>query len=640
MLNINTTKTTKTTKENTEHTTINESNIQEQNAINNNKGMYLSNEISPNKPNTYRGYAINNSYNNTSSKFQLFSEAVITWETFARDDLLTFLELEAPPLMLFHLIQEMFHITHNLLKELINETLCSVRKALKLPPKEETIKNIENRVKPLFKENLDEIFCSKTENEKFRKKFDKEYTKFFMNEINLKYSEDDKSLDFYSMLNDQGFGICLSHVKHILLFCEFNEEQLCLSDIENHFNERQIEVINLTSKNMISKHTHTNNNHITSRPYLILNETQNCHKVIPVIHSPLIRKNKLIFNKEKFKTIVIPITEQQEECMKTYPLQRKDSIRMSTNIKNSFENEYTRSPEGKSVFTLNGQIENISSQYCDTENNMNQNNKCFNKKMSLKKIGFIKKGEFNAYSKMKRALQSNNNGGGGWKMIPKNKHNINGIEHSKKINNVNYLSAAKISNRNKCFLCRLSLNEGNSYRHRSKPDNNLRSKEKNSLLNNNEFQKQQQHQQQQPQQRNRTRSSYQKSNAYESNKTIPKNIHIHNNKHINKDKEKLFMKTSHIPRSKRDNILIKDNRSTSHEQSKNKRKESKTQCSGGDKNKLNSKNELSSTSNNNNNTNVSKEKDMYYSNNNKLNLHPNGIIGKRQIITKLTKNKY
>jgi hypothetical protein len=241
---------------------------------------------------------------------------------------------------------------------------------------------------------------------------------------------------------------------------------------------------------------------------------------------------------------------------------------------------------------------------------------------------------------MKRALQSNNNGGGGWKMIPKNKHNINGIEHSKKINNVNYLSAAKISNRNKCFLCRLSLNEGNSYRHRSKPDNNLRSKEKNSLLNNNEFQKQQQHQQQQPQQRNRTRSSYQKSNAYESNKTIPKNIHIHNNKYINKDKEKLFMKTSHIPRSKRDNILIKDNRSTSHEQSKNKRKESKTQCSGGDKNKLNSKNELSSTSNNNNNTNVSKEKDMYYSNNNKLNLHPNGIIGKRQIITKLTKNKY
>ena len=586
MLNVNS-----TTKETTEHTTINESNVQEQS----NKGMYLSSEVSPNKPNTYRGCAVNNSYNNTSSKFQLFSEAVVTWETFARDDLLTFLELEAPPLMLFHLVQEMFHITHNLLKELINETLCCVRKALKLPPKEETIKNIEHRVKPLFKENLDEIFCSKAETEKFRKKFDNEYTKFFMNEINLKYSEDDKSLDFYSMLNDQGFGICLSHVKHILLFCEFNEEQLCLGDIERHFSERQIQIINLTSKENLSKQPA--NTHITRRPYLILNETQNCQKVIPVIHSPLIRKNKLIFNKDKFKTIVIPITEQQEETMNAYPLQRKDSLRMSTNVKNSFDNEHTRSPEGKSTFTLNGQIENISSQYCDTEHNANQN-KCFNKKMSLKKIGFVKKGDINGYSKLKRPLQHIGNNGG-WKMIPKNKHTQqhNGIEHHKNINNVNYLSATKISNRNKCFLCRLSLNEGNSYRNRSKPDNNLRSKEKNSLINSDVHKQQQQ----QPQQRNRTRSSYQKSNAYESNKTIPKNIHIHN-KAINKDKEKLFMKTSHIPRSKRDNVPFKDVRSASHEQSQTKRKESKTQCN---KHKLRSKNELSSTSNNNNN-NISK----------------------------------
>lgn len=590
--------------------------------------MHLTNEITPNKPPPYRGYPSNYSFNkninngsissnNTSSKFQLLSESSKTWETFARDDILTFLELEVHPLMLVHLIQEMFHITLHLLRELISETLISVRKALKLPEKEETIKNIEHRVKPLFKENLDEIFCSKTENEKFRMKFDNEFTSFFINKLNLKYCEEDKSAEFNNMLKDKGFNICLSNVKLILLFCEFNEEQLYINDIEHDFNERQIEIINLKSID-------NNNNTNYRKHYLIFNETQNCKKVIPIITSPFIKKNNKAFNHDKFKSIAISITDSQENNMNIYPLNpNKDNILTTSSYMNGNPIETCENTNYKKC---SFEKDKDKKYHCDTESHSKNKHKFCNTRVSLNK--YAHRLFFNSIKKDDHVQMKFNNKNH-YKAIPhmkhNNQHNDNNNNHH---NNINYLSATKISNRNKCLLSRFSSIESNSYRNRSKPEqNNKQNDNKNhSDIYNDNIRLS-------SQQKNRTRSSYHKGNVYEKSNTLPRNSNIFI------DKELFFIKTLQIPKTKRDNVPVSDTRSISQElsgQCKHNKKDIKHKIN---KDIIRNRkgevsetyNEISSESNNKKNSKGSRDRNLCC------------YVGKTNLskrITKLTKHKH
>lgn len=230
---------------------------------------------------------------NTSTNFPLTSEVLKIWENLAYVDILNnLIDFEESPQIMFHLLQEMFYQCYKMIKEISEEKYNQISSILNLPTNQDTMKNLENYIRPIFQEHLKNIFNNEESQNIFFQKFIVEYQNFFSQNIDQKYKE-----IFDEIITAPDFKKMLMHVKEIILFCEFNAPKLSLK-IEESYSKRELEIIDIK-----------NNPPIKKSDMLIVNNKDDkfIKNVLVLLEPPM--KNGYIYNKN-FKTIVIPLTEQ------------------------------------------------------------------------------------------------------------------------------------------------------------------------------------------------------------------------------------------------------------------------------------------------------------------------------------------
>ena len=262
------------------------------------------------------------SNNNTNTKFYLPSESVELWDNFARDDLLCFYAFENSPLLLCHLIQEMFHICHKLIQNIIKDKYRIMSYTFNLEANNEhNIKIIEDTSRSLFRCNLESNFFNNEQKIVFYSHFIKEYKCFFYNNLNMQFDKDDKSQQFEELIKEADFKTCVMHVQKIILFCEFNSPQLKIIDIDIEYPHRKLEVATIMKHNTATKNDSTlgsiHNNSINNNNSTITNsiplqdllipyqpDIKSIDNVLIVIKPPVMFKNNLKYS-SKYKTIAI-----------------------------------------------------------------------------------------------------------------------------------------------------------------------------------------------------------------------------------------------------------------------------------------------------------------------------------------------
>ena len=264
--------------------------------------------------------------NNTNTKFYLHSESIELWENFAKYDLLCFYAFEQSPLLLCHLIQEMFHICYKFIKNVIKDKYTIMSNTFNIEANEENIKSIEDLVKHLFRDNLETNFFNSNQTLLFYTHFIKEFKHFFYTNLNMQFDKDDRTQQFEELIQDNDLKTCVLNVEKIILFCEFNSPQLKIIDVDVEYPHRKIEIANITkhsnsnntkndstigsiNNNSTGINNNNNNNTVNSFPIrelLIPNQPdiKSIDNVLIVLKPPVMFKNNLKYS-PKYKTIAI-----------------------------------------------------------------------------------------------------------------------------------------------------------------------------------------------------------------------------------------------------------------------------------------------------------------------------------------------
>ena len=96
---------------------------------------------------------------NTSSNFPLRKEIKEYWENFARIDILNnFIDFENDPIIIYHIISELFILSDKLIKEKNESNYKEILKIMGIKNNSIAIKDIEQQFKNFIKEHLNEIF--------------------------------------------------------------------------------------------------------------------------------------------------------------------------------------------------------------------------------------------------------------------------------------------------------------------------------------------------------------------------------------------------------------------------------------------------------------------------------------------------
>lgn len=272
---------------------------------------------------TIKTYRDNNTnIDNTSTNCLLNSEFIQLWNEFALVDLINnFIDFESEPKLLYHLIQEMFLLMQDTIKEYSSLVINKITSMLKLPNSE----LIQKTLSPVFKEFCNNIFSSSLKGtgvdinftyESFMNK----YKHFFENKIihtkeqEEYFNEAISSIEFIKMLD---------HIKQIILYLNYNNSQFSI--VIHPYEKREYEIREYSSKTEIINPF--NNCKSTSN----INGIKSLNSFLILLEPP--RHNKL---RTDFKGIM-PIAYQVDKEF------IKNTMLLNKNTKHSFMSHNTSS---------------------------------------------------------------------------------------------------------------------------------------------------------------------------------------------------------------------------------------------------------------------------------------------------------
>ena len=190
--------------------------------------------------------------NNINERCMNKKEFVQLWNDFGRPDMLNnFVDFENEPIIVFHLIQEMFYIVTQLVEEYEKSIYSTISRLLKFNNEHnfDIYGYLKHIMKQVFKDFHENIFQINHDDNNMcindnkccswfsYKEFFKKYIEFF--EKKLKHNESHTKV-FYDVIKSSDFIKMLEHVKRIVLFLKFNGMQYNLH--LEPFNERVMEI--------------------------------------------------------------------------------------------------------------------------------------------------------------------------------------------------------------------------------------------------------------------------------------------------------------------------------------------------------------------------------------------------------------
>ena len=296
---------------------------------------------------------------NTSSNFPLKKEIKELWEKFARIDILNnFIDFENEPIIIFHIISELFILSTKLIKEKNETKYKEILKIMGVQNNSLVIKDIEFKFKNFMKEHLNEIFKD-LENDNFIYEYKIKIKNIFKDKIiskinNIKNKEGIIKI-FCEILEQNEFKEMLKDINNLVLFVQYNEPSLFFN-IENNILNRKIKLIEIENK----------------KKYIIPNDTNNKNnKYILILDPPELKDGIYFYN--DLKKIIMPFSGDYSDNLFII-------IKEQTNTSEKKENNYN----------LNN-IHKLTNRFSQ-KNNKNNETKCEDSiKLGTKYINYLKK---------------------------------------------------------------------------------------------------------------------------------------------------------------------------------------------------------------------------------------------------------
>ena len=194
---------------------------------------------------------ISNCNQNTSSNFPIKIEIKKLWEKFAKIDILNnFIDFENEPDIIYHIISELFLLSHRIIKEKSDYKYKEISKIMGFKNNSMIIKDIEAQFKNFIKEHLDEIFKDLETNNCILE-YKRRIKEIFKEKILYKKDKvnKDKMYDLFCEILDQNeFNEMLKDINDLILIIQYNEPSLFLN-IEPNIIKRKIKLVKIGNKN-------------------------------------------------------------------------------------------------------------------------------------------------------------------------------------------------------------------------------------------------------------------------------------------------------------------------------------------------------------------------------------------------------
>ena len=229
---------------------------------------------------------------NTSSNFPLRKEIKEYWENFARIDILNnFIDFENDPIIIYHIISELFILSDKLIKEKNESNYKEILKIMGIKNNSIAIKDIEQQFKNFIKEHLNEIFKDLENNNfiyDYKIKIKNIFSEKILPKINNFRNKEEYIKMFHEMIDQNEFNELIKDINNLILFVQYNEPSLFFN-IEPNIMNRKIKLIEIDNK----------------KNYIIPNDTHDKNiKYIIIIEPPELKDGISFYN--DLKTIIMP----------------------------------------------------------------------------------------------------------------------------------------------------------------------------------------------------------------------------------------------------------------------------------------------------------------------------------------------